>query len=81
MGKQWQNIRVELRVYVALWDMIARLEKARSSGHPGLEDLPAQEISFSQMIERLIRHVDNDQRRKRESRKRIAAERAKTGTR
>lgn len=72
MAEKWVMVRLKEETHARLKQMRDRLEDAYQRS---LIDLPYEGglVSLDEMVARLIRHVDNDQRRKRESKKRVRA--------
>lgn len=67
MGERWEMVRVRASVADRLRARLARLLRAYQAGHPGLQ---AQcPMTLGGVIEALLNHIDNDDRRKRKSRK------------
>lgn len=66
MAKKWVQIRVTEQTHADLTAMVRSLELARQKGQVDLPNVDG-EISLSDMIDRLIAHVRNDRRRKRET--------------
>lgn len=66
MATKWVMIRVEAEVHAELVAMRDRLEKARVGGQVELPDADGP-LPLGEVVGRLIRHVQNDKRRQRET--------------
>jgi DNA polymerase IIIc chi subunit len=74
--KKQEYVMVRMRVedHARLAAMRERFLEARSNGHPAIQSVDP-DLSLSRFIARLVAHVENDQRRKKQSRSRIRARR------
>lgn len=75
MDPEWIMVRLRREVHARLSARAHQLEVARQMGGVQLPDNDGP-LSLSDMVERMLDHMDNDSRRKRESRARVTRRKA-----